>query len=237
VSALSLQPVWSPQISVIVPVAADDASRLPMLIEQLATLPANSEIVVCRTRGSTSPATPPGQLRIVDVLSPGGRARQMNVGASRASGDWLWFLHVDSLLAPQAVSQLVRFAHADCNALGYFRLKFRDDGPRLALLNAWGANLRSRVFGLPFGDQGFVLRRELFFRLGAYDETLPFGEDHLLVWRARQARVPLIRLRSTIATSARKYARYGWLRTTLRHLSLTVRQAWPQWRRLKRQAR
>lgn len=227
----------SPRLSIIVPVAAGDAGQLPALMQQLEALAENSEVVVCRTQGSTQRIASTTQLNLIDVLSPSGRARQMNVGATRARGGWLWFLHVDSQLNPDAIAALRDFIESDRDALGYFGLAFRNDGPRLARLNAWGANLRSRLFGLPFGDQGFVLRRDRFFQLGAYDENLPFGEDHALIWRVRQAGVELRRLPATIATSARKYARHGWLRTTLRHLGLTLQQAWPQWRRLRRQAR
>ncbi len=227
----------SPRLSVIVPVAAGDTSQLPTLLEQLALLPAGSEVIVCRAHGSTVTKASSKYPRVIDVLSPSGRARQMNVGAARAHGDWLWFLHVDSQFESKAVSALLRFVDANQDAIGYFELAFRDDGPRLARLNAWGANLRSRVFSLPFGDQGFILRRSRFIGLGGYDETVPCGEDHILVWQARQAGVPMTRLQAKIATSARKYARHGWLRTTLRHLNLTIQQAWPQWRRLRRQTR
>ena len=50
-------------------------------------------------------------------------------------------------------------------------------------LNAAGANLRSRWLGLPFGDQGLVLPRASFERLGGFDPALRYGEDHALVWR------------------------------------------------------
>lgn len=83
----------------------------------------------------------------------------MNVGADSARGEWLWFLHADSRLGPATLWALQRFLDRDVDALGYFDLAFRRDGPRLAALNAWGANLRSRWLGLPFGDQGFVIRK------------------------------------------------------------------------------
>ncbi len=120
------------------------------------------------------------------------------------------------------------------DALGWFRLAFRDDGPRLTALNAAGANWRARWLELPFGDQGLVLPHHCFEALGGFDEEAPCGEDHLLVWAARHAGLPLHCIPAVLETSARKYARHGWLQTTLRHTWLTLAQAWPQWRRIRR---
>jgi len=210
------------------------------LLDQLAALPPGDEVIVCRVQGSHAIGTAtgwPDHLPLLEVLSPRGRARQMNVAAGRATGHWLWFVHADSRLHVDTLAALNAFVDRNEDALGYFDLVFRDDGPRLTAINAWGANLRSRLFGMPFGDQGLVVRRDRFLGLGAFDETLAGGEDHAFVWRAREQHLPLRRTGARLATSARKYNEYGWLRTTLRHLGLTVRQAWPRWKRLRNATR
>ena len=100
-------------------------------------------------------------------------------------------------------------------------------------MNAAGANLRARWLGLPFGDQGLLLPRACFEALHGFDEQAAYGEDHLLVWAARRAGLPLRHIPAVLETSARKYARHGWLRTTWRHWRLTVAQAWPAWRAMR----
>jgi GT2 family glycosyltransferase len=70
-----------------------------------------------------------------------------------------------------------------------------------------------------------MLPRGLFTRLGGFDEDLESGEDHALVWAVRRAGVSLVALDAAIYTSARRYAEKGWLRTTLRHLRMSVQQA------------
>lgn len=228
-------------LSVIVPFAHGDEPQADRLIRQLAAgTHFDGQVITCRAHGCRplpKPSDWPAQILLIDVLSPRGRARQMNVAAGRANGEWLWFLHADSQLSEEAWPALNAFIRSDEDALGYFDLEFCDDGPRLTALNAWGANLRSRLFGLPFGDQGFILRRDRFFKLGGFDESLVFGEDHALVWRAHDQRLPIRRVGARLATSARKYAQRGWLRTTLTHLGLTAVQAWPRWRRLRQAAR
>ncbi len=219
-------------LSVIVPLAAQETAW-PQLAAQLAALPADSEVVVVRadTHARARPAAWPPSLRYIEGIGPSGRARQMNLGARFAHGRWLWFVHADSRLLPDTLPALARFVEDDREALGWFDLVFHD-GPRLARLNAWGANLRARWLRLPFGDQGFVLPARAFAALGGYDESAPYGEDHLLVWRARATGLPLVRVGAPLASSARKYLAHGWLATTLRHWRRTVAQAWPAWRRL-----
>jgi GT2 family glycosyltransferase len=148
----------------------------------------------------------------------------MNDAARVARGEFLWFLHADTRLPPDAFAALSARLSRLTNGLHYFGLRFAD-GPRLLRLNELGVVLRCRLLGLPFGDQSFCLRRETFDRLGGFDESAAYGEDHLLVWSAKRNGVPLCRVPMTIRTSGRKYAERGWARTTWRHVRLTIRQA------------
>ena len=211
-------------LSIIIPLAPGETAWRALLGQlAAASLPDCEVILVAAEPDFPMPASP---LKLRVLHSIPGRARQMNLGAAQAQGDWLWFLHADSQLCPQCLPALARFIAQGEAALGWFNLAFLADGPSLTRLNALGANLRSRWLGMPFGDQGFVLQAALFAQLGGYDETAAYGEDHLLVWTARRHGVALRRIDAVIATSARKYGRQGWGVTTLRHLWLTAKQAW-----------
>lgn len=222
-------------LSVIVPLAPAE-TEWPELVLQLAELPAGSEVILVAADDTPRPAPEswPPQLGYRVCRSPAGRARQQNLGARVASGEWLWFLHADSRLRIETLPELQRFMARGDEALGWFTLAFRGDGPRWTLFNAHGANWRARWLGLPFGDQGLLLPRSRFAALRGFDELAPYGEDHLLVWAARQAGLPLRHVPAVLETSARKYARHGWLATTLRHWRLTAAQAWPAWRAMRK---
>lgn len=225
------------QLSVIVPLAPDE-TVWRRLLGQLNDLPAASEIIVVHADAVADNAPRvSGDTPVRHIASPAGRARQQNGGAAAARGRWLWFVHADSQLPPSSVPALLAFISRPDDALGWFTLQFDDDGPGLAALNAWGANLRSRWLQLPFGDQGLVLPAERFAQLGGFDESARYGEDHLLVWAARHAGLAIRPVGAPIRSSARKYARAGWWRTTWRHWRLTLAQAWPAWRQLRRTAR
>ncbi|HEV7123378.1 MAG TPA: TIGR04283 family arsenosugar biosynthesis glycosyltransferase [Rhodanobacter sp.] len=222
-------------LSVIVPLAPAE-SEWPPLLQQLAALPPDSEVVLVCADGvqRLALAAWPAHLRYVTCRSEPGRARQQNLGARMARGEWLWFVHADSRLRANTLDALRDFVAKGDLALGWFTLAFRSDGPRGTALNAAGANWRARWLGLPFGDQGLLLPRSAFESLGGFDEQVSCGEDHLLVWAARRAGLPLRHIPAVLETSARQYARHGWLRTTWRHWRLTFVQAWPAWRALRK---
>ncbi len=96
-----------------------------------------------------------------------------------------------------------------------------------------GALFRSRALGVPFGDQGFCIKKTIFNKLGGFPEGLPYGEDHVFVWRARQQGIDLQPLGVKLYTSARKYKKHGWLKTTILTQYLWIKQALPEWQKLK----
>ncbi len=213
----------TPDLAIVVP-AAPGETAWRGLLPQLALAAALEILLVLPDDTADAPENLPLNASI--VRTPAGRAGQLNAGADASDARWLWFVHADSRVDATTLSAVAAFVADDADAIGYFDLGFLDDGPRLTALNATGANLRSRMAGLPFGDQGLLMPRRVFRALGGFDPSLPTGEDHALVWKARRAGIPLRRLAAPIYTSARKYAEQGWWRTTRQHLVLTCRQAW-----------
>lgn len=153
----------------------------------------------------------------VFVVGPASRGGQLRRAGMLARGNWLLILHADGDLQP-GWSTAVADHLAGSGAPAHFRLRFRARGMMPALVAGW-ANLRARLFGLPFGDQGLLLRREDYDRAGGYPDQ-PLMEDVALV-RALAARP--VALPATILTSAERYRREGWLRRGARNLWLQAR--------------
>lgn len=223
-------------VSVIVPIGPGE-SAWRGLLPSFSDLASDAELVLV----AAQPAPPDFDRLLAGwgivcnvrwIQSTPGRASQLNVGARLATREFAWFLHADCRFDRGALVRLESLLDVNGNALHYFDLAYEHDGPHLTWLNAWGAYFRSRLLGLPFGDQGFCLRRDTFYQLGSFDEAVPYGEDHLLVWAAHRSHVPVRSVSATITTSARKYATDGWPRTTARHFWRTWRQGLPQWIRL-----
>lgn len=168
------------------------------------------------------------------LVSPAGRAIQMNHGAASARGTFLWFLHADSRFDQSTLPALRKVLARRESCLWYFRLRFFPYEPPFVRLNEWGAWLRSRWVGLPFGDQGFLMPRRMFFELGTYDVGVEYGEDHLMVWKAREHGYRVRWTGGTLFTSSRKYREKGWLRTTSIYWIRTLKQAMTCYLRIMR---
>ncbi len=152
----------------------------------------------------------------VQVSGAPSRGGQLGRGAEAAGGDWFLFLHADSRL-PDGWSDVVA-AQMLAGEPAYFRLQFDTRGLAPALVAGW-ANFRSRVFGLPYGDQGLLISRADYKAAGGYPD-IPLMED---VAMARLLKGRLVMLPLPITTSAERYRRDGWLRRGLRNLSLLLR--------------
>lgn len=166
------------------------------------------------------------------VCKEDGRAAQMNEAASIANGDYIWFLHADSLITQENIKSILKVVEEGKNYLYYFDLKFYS-GSRLMVVNALCVWLRCRLCGLPFGDQAFVISKDVFHQLGGYNCKAEYGEDHLLVWQAKQLGIPVVPIGSFISTSARKYSQNGWHQTTSRHFRMFIKQALPEYKKYK----
>jgi len=162
------------------------------------------------------------------IFSDQGRAKQQNTGVQNAVNDFLWFVHCDTRLSADLFKELTRNLQAERNALYFFNLKFTDDVPLLMKLNELGVYVRSNLLRMPFGDQAFCMSKEVFYKLGQFDEKASFGEDHLLIWKAHQYNIKTKCIQKSVVTSSRKYKQQGWSRTTFEHLKLTYMQAFPQ---------
>ena len=141
------------------------------------------------------------------------RGGQLRSGAVKAQGEWLLFVHADTVL-PEGWSATVEAHLAQNERAGYFGLSF-DKGQLAGRLVAGWANLRSRVFGLPYGDQALLISRRLYEEAGGFPD-IPLMEDVALARAFGRAR--LQRLPGSVATSPRKYQAQGWFRRGGRNL-------------------
>lgn len=208
------------KLSIVVPIGPDDAAWR-QLLQDLANFGTAPEIILSACRPWSDALELPENARWLQGAQ--GRARQLNAGARETSNRFIWFLHADTRLSPGVDTSVRHFIDSNVPKLAYFRLKFANDGPVLTRLNAWAANWRSRRFGLPFGDQGFIVDRSVYERLHGFDESAALGEDLDFVVRWQAAGFELLELPAELVTSARRYRQHGWLSTTLEHVRLTWR--------------
>lgn len=149
------------------------------------------------------------------VTAPPGRGTQLAAGARAASGEWLLFLHADTVLSPGWPAAVRAHIEAGPERAGHFRLAF-DSAATMARVTEGWAGFRSRALALPYGDQGLLVARALYDRVGGHPEV-PLMEDVALVRRLGRRR--LAPLAAVATTSAERYAREGWIRRGARNLA------------------
>lgn len=211
------------KVSIIVPVAADESMQKQPLDWRI---PADWQLIIAAAPNTKAPPMIDTKAKWL-VCPRAGRAAQMNAAAAAAENEWLWFVHADTFLYADTCDKL-RAAIADCPAgdkppIFYFDLRFVDGGARMRI-NEWGVRLRCALFDNPFGDQALCLTRAALQCAGGFDEDAGYGEDHLLVLRAKKRGINIRRIRAAVGTSARRYMRYGWWRTVLLYRRLWMQQ-------------
>lgn len=218
------------QLSIVIPIGLNDLSWQPLL-KELSLFGEALEIILVACQIKANNQQLPAN--VVWIKSDKGRAKQLNAGAKHASRDFIWFVHADTQLTTNVAATIKYFIKQADEQLGFFTLKFADDGPIQMSVNAWGANIRSRLFSLPFGDQGFIIKQALFKQFHGFDESVTLGEDLDFVIRLQAENIPIKELPAQLMTSARRYQQYGWLMTTTRYVYLTVVLSYQAKQRLK----
>ncbi len=203
----------SAPLSIVIP-TLDSAARIAPTLASLTEALSDGLLrdVVISDGGSTDDiAEIADELGAAFVSGLKGRGGQLRRGAEAAKGDWLLFLHADTVLAP-GWTKVVR-RHLDAAApgrdrAGVFRLAFDDDSMAASLVASW-ANLRTRLLAMPFGDQGLLISRKLYREIGGFPDQ-PIMEDVEIVRRVGRRR--LTRLDSVATTSSERYRKVGWFR-------------------------
>ena len=98
----------------------------------------------------------------------------------------------------------------DKNFAYHFKLRFKSKSPFARILEYW-ANIRSKFLGLPYGDQGFLIHRDLLGTIEGFPK-IPIMEDIALADRLKGKIRPLDILANT---SAENYHKNGWLRQSM----------------------
>jgi uncharacterized protein len=209
-------------ISVIVPVYKEQDGINPFL-EYLVEIFSGQEHEIIVVDGSPGLET----LLAIDVQdvkaisADKGRGKQMNAGASMARGQVLLFLHSDTLLPDNASELILGAFRTDKNMMaGAFSLGIDSRKWSLRLIEK-GANLRSGMTRIPYGDQGIFIRKDYFRGIGGFRE-MPIMEDLELMTRIKKLGGKIAILPEKSMTSPRRWEKEGIARCTLRNWLIRI---------------
>ena len=138
------------------------------------------------------------------IHSPSGRARQQNCGAAAAKGENLLFLHADTLLPEDYVTQVFETLMTYGTVLGAFRFETDFRRPLMRVVE-WITHLRSKYLRLPYGDQAIFMKKSIFEKAGGFP-VVPIGEDLFLVRHLiKHEKVQVLMAKGAAVTSGRRW--------------------------------
>lgn len=199
-----------PAISIIIPTLNEAENLAATLASTKSSVDLEIIVVDGGSRDGTTEVAKNFGVRLLTTAA--GRARQVNAGGLAARGDVLFFLHGDTRLPRDYEWYILDIIRKPGVVAGAFTLSI--DGSEFGFrIIEMLANFRSRVFQMPYGDQGIFLRGEVFRALGGFPDMV-LMEDFVLMKRLRK-RGKVAILPVAVKTSARRWRKLGILKTTL----------------------
>lgn len=150
------------------------------------------------------------------VKAAKGRGTQLAAGAKKARSDWMLFLHADTRLQRGWTGAARDFIRQGKARAGVFRFALDDEAEAARRLETM-VSLRCSVLGLPYGDQGLLISRRLYDKVGGFS-AIPLFEDVDMVRRLGRKRLAMLNAKAV--TSAERFRKEGYLKRSARNLAL-----------------
>lgn len=203
------------QFSVIIP-TVNEAAHIGRLIHYLRQHGGSAigEIIVVDSKSSDNTVTI-AQSAAAKVLhcAVQCRATQMNLGASAAQYEVLYFVHADTL-PPSSFANDIQRELAAGQVMGCYRYQF-DSSKWILKFNAYF--VRYTWLWCQGGDKTFFVKKAIFNEFGGYDERFVVMEEYDFLRKAMK-KYRLRVLPEYVLVSARKYEQNSWLRVQLANI-------------------
>ncbi len=213
-----------PMLSILIP-TYNEAERLPALLESLQSqfgAQLESVEVLVADGGSTDDTARVARAQGVRVLeAPPGRGAQLAAAAQAARGRWLWTLHADAGVAPDAIARVLDYCQRAPRPWACCHARFDTESFAMRFIDCM-ADGRARLLQRPYGDQGLLVTRSLYEQTGGYEEV-PLMEDLRLAAACARARGGPGRVETTLLVDGRRFRHHGWMGTIIRDLMTVFR--------------
>ncbi|PLX69761.1 MAG: glycosyl transferase [Denitrovibrio sp.] len=200
------------KLSVIIPVY-NEQENINSTISHIRKF-GDCEIVVSDHNGETNKIIKDKD--VIQVISPKGRASQLNNGALNSTGDLLLFLHADSILSKKFITEIEN--SLENYDVGAFKLEINDEMFMFRIIERV-VSLRNKITKIPYGDQGIFCTRKVFYEIGHY-ENIPIMEDVQFMQKCKKNGLKLFLSNLPLKTSSRRWKKEGFLYTNLRNWTI-----------------
>ncbi|MBO6973410.1 MAG: TIGR04283 family arsenosugar biosynthesis glycosyltransferase [Prochlorococcus marinus CUG1434] len=192
------------KISIIIP-TINEANNLPLLLSDLSVIQKEGEIIIVDC-GSEDKTIDVANIYGAKVFKSEERNRglQLDIGAKNSKGDWLLFLHADTRLTHDWFKKINLVLKGNKNYIYYFTFKINNKKIIYRVLEIF-VNFRSQYFKQPYGDQGLIIHRTIYYKNNGF-RKIPIMEDIDFLRRLNKKK-DLKQLNLPIFISSRKWER------------------------------
>jgi len=192
------------KISIIIP-TINEANNLPLLLSDLSVIQKEGEIIIVDC-GSEDKTIDVAKIYGAKVFKAEERNRglQLDIGAKNSKGDWFIFLHADTRLTHDWFKKINFVLKGEKNYIYNFTFKINHKKIIYRVLEIL-VNFRSQYFKLPYGDQGLIIHRNIYFKNNGF-RKIPIMEDIDFLRRLNKKK-DLKQLNLPIFISSRKWER------------------------------
>jgi glycosyltransferase involved in cell wall biosynthesis len=179
--------------------------------------------IVVADGGSTDGTMQYAAKNSIVALGANGRGSQLALGAKYNCGaQWYFFIHADNEL-PADINNIVTEQIAKYpTSAGYLKFKAKSNSFPARILNTL-VTIRCFLFGLPYGDQGLLISKNMYDDCGGYPPQILF-EDVALIEeiKKRYGRRALRPMRGYMLIDITKHERDGIFRRGFKNLALLL---------------
>ena len=192
------------KITIIIP-TINEANNLPLLLSDLSSIKKEGEIIIvdCGSEDKTIDIANIYGAKVF-ISKERNRGLQLDIGAKNSKGEWLIFLHADTRLTHDWFRKINSVLKGDKNYIYYFKFKINHKKIIYRVLEIL-VNFRSKYLKQPYGDQGLIIHRTIYFDNNGF-RKIPLMEDVDFLRRLNKKK-DLKQLNLPIFISSRKWER------------------------------
>ena len=208
-------------LSIIIP-TLNEEKYLPLLLESIKKQGFFDCEIILADAGSQDKTLEIAKKYSCKIIPGGLPAKGRNEGAKIAKGEVLFFLDADTVLPDNFLNKaLLEFKERSLDIASFCLIALPKNKLSSFLLNIfYNQPIILLETALPHAATGIFVRKEMFEKVGGFDEDVKLAEDHYLARRAKevfQAKCGIIKT-TEVFVSDRRFRTDGWVTIGIKYL-------------------